>query len=105
VDGVMQEIWGAIIAYNLVRLEMSKAAIDAGCVPTDISFVRAFHVIQYELLWVAATRAQGKLPKLLQNMRERLVNELTAKRPGRKRDRVVKSKAQRYPTRKIKKLA
>lgn len=105
VDGVMQEIWGTIIAYNLVRLEMSKAAIDAECAPTDISFVRAFHVIQYELLWVAATRAQGKLPKLLQNMRERLVNELTEKRPGRKHDRVVKSKPQRFPYRKTKKLA
>lgn len=105
VEGVMQEIWGAIIAYNLVRLEMAKAALDAECAPTDISFVRAFHTIQYELLWAAATRAQGKLPSLLQNMRKRLVTELTVKRPGRKYDRVVKSKAQRYPYRKIKKEA
>lgn len=105
VDGVMQEIWGAIIAYNLVRLEMAKAALDGKCAPTDISFVRAFHTIQYELHWAAATRAQGKLPKLLQNMRQRLVTELTVKRPGRKHDRVVKSKAQRYPFRKTKKIA
>jgi hypothetical protein len=103
VDGVMQEIWGAIIAYNLVRLEMAKAALDAGCAPTDISFVRAFHTIQYELLWAAATRAQGKLPTLLKHMRQRLVTELTVKRPGRKYDRVVKSKSQRYPFRKTKK--
>lgn len=105
VDGIMQEIWGAIIAYNLVRLEMAKAALEAGCAPTDISFVRAFHTIQYELLWAAATRAQGKLPTLLQNMRRRLVTELTVKRPGRKHDRVVKSKSQRYPFRKTKKIA
>ncbi|RJG14854.1 IS4 family transposase [Massilia cavernae] len=105
VDGVMQEIWGAIIAYNLIRLEIAKAALDAGCAPTDISFVRAFHTIQYELLWAAATRAQGKLPSLLQNMRQRLVTELTVKRPGRKHDRVVKSKSQRYPFRKTKKIA
>lgn len=105
VDGVMQEIWGAIIAYNLVRLEMAKAALDAGCAPTDISFVRAFHTIQYELLWAAATRAVGKLPSMLQNMRQRLVTELTVKRPGRKHDRVIKSKSQRYPFRKTKKIA
>lgn len=105
VAGVQQEIWGAIIAYNLVRLEMAKAALEAGCAPTDISFVRAFHTIQYELIWAAATRAQGKLPKLLQNMRQRLVTELTVKRPGRKFDRVVKTKAQRYPYRKTKKIA
>lgn len=104
VDGVMQEIWGAIIAYNLVRLEMAKAALDAGCTPTDISFVRAFHTIQYELIWAAATRAQGKFPSLLQNMRKRLVTELTVKRPGRTTERVVKSKPQRYPYRKTKKI-
>lgn len=105
VEGVMQEIWGALIAYNLVRIEMAKAALDAECAPTDISFVRACHTIQYELQWAAATRALGKLPKLLQNMRKRLVTELTVKRPGRKYDRVVKSKSQRYPFRKTKKTA
>ncbi len=105
VEGVMQEIWGAMIAYNLVRIEMAKAALEAQCAPTDISFVRAFHTIQYELIWAAATRAQGKLPSLLQNMRKRLVTELTEKRPGRKYDRVVKSKAQRYPFKKTKKVA
>lgn len=103
VKGVMQEIWGACIAYNLVRLEMAGAAREADCEPTDISFVRAFHLIQYELIWAAATHAQGKLPSLLQRLRQRLVTELTVKRPGRRFDRVVKSKAQRYPFRKTKK--
>lgn len=103
VDGVMQEIWGAIIAYNLVRIEMAKAALEADCAPTDISFVRALHIIQYELHWMAITRSLGKLPSLLQHLRERLVTELIVKRPGRKADRVVKSKAQRYPYRKTKK--
>lgn len=105
VAGVEQEIWGAMIAYNLVRLEMAKAAIEAECAPTDISFVRALHTIQYELIWAAATRAPGKLPKLLQNLRQRLVTELTVKRPGRKFDRVVKTTAQRYPFRKTKAIA
>lgn len=100
VQGIMQEIWGACIAYNLVRIEMASAAADAGCEPTDISFVRAFHLIQYELTWAAVTRAQGKLPSLLKRLRERLITELLVKRPGRRFDRVVKSKAQRYPYRK-----
>ncbi|SFM08195.1 hypothetical protein SAMN02982985_05665, partial [Rugamonas rubra] len=102
VEGINQEIWGACIAYNLVRLEMANVAADAQCNPTDISFVRAFHIIQYELTWAAATRAYGKLPSLLQRMRQRLVTELTVKRPGRHFDRVVKSKAQRYPYKKSK---
>ena len=45
VDGVMQEIWSALTAYNLIRLEIAKAALEAKCAPTDISFIRAFHTI------------------------------------------------------------
>lgn len=105
VDGVMQEIWGALIAYNLVRLEIAKTALEADCAPTDISFLHALHVIQYELHWMAITRSFGKLPSLLQHMRKRLITELTVKRPGRKADRVVKSKAQRFPFRNVKKKA
>ena len=95
--GIYQEIWGAAIAYNLIRLEIAKAALEAGCAPTNISFIRAFHTIQYELLWAAATREQAKLPSLLKRLRQRLVAELNVSRPGRSFDRVVKSKPQRYP--------
>lgn len=41
--GTYQEIWGTLTAYNLVRLEMSKAALAVKCEPTEISFIRAFH--------------------------------------------------------------
>ena len=102
VEGIMQEMWGACIAYNLVRLEMASAAADAGCEPTEISFVRAFHMIQYELIWAAVTRAEGKLPSLIKRLRQRLVTELIVKRPDRRFDRVAKTKAQRYPFRKVK---
>lgn len=102
VEGIMQEMWGACIAYNLVRLEMASAAADAGCEPTEISFVRAFHMIQYELIWAAITRAEGKLPPLIKRLRQRLVTELIVKRPDRRFDRVAKTKAQRYPFRKVK---
>jgi len=40
-QGIEQEIWGALIAYNLVRLEMAKAAIVAKVEPTDLNFARA----------------------------------------------------------------
>lgn len=103
VAGVQQEIWGALTAYNLIRLEIAKAALEAKCQPTDISFIRAFHTIQYELRWAAVTQAQGKLPALLQRLRKRLVSMLNEKRPGRKCDRVVKAKPKRYTVRVLKK--
>ena len=78
---------------------MAKAALEVKCDPTEISFIRALHVIQYELRWAAATRAQGKLPSL----RKRLVDLLNEERPGRKFDRAVKALPQRYAVRVLKK--
>lgn len=39
VDGVYQEIWGTLIAYNLIRLEIAKAALAVKCEPTEVSFI------------------------------------------------------------------
>jgi hypothetical protein len=102
VEGVTQEIWGALIAYNLIRVEIAKAALEAKCQPTDVSFTLAFRTIQYELYIAAATQAQGKLPAGLKRLRQRLVLDLKEYRPDRKFDRVVKAKAQRYPHTKLK---
>lgn len=102
VTGVYQEIWGTLTAYNLVRLEIAKAALTAKCAPTQISFVRAFHVIQFELHWAAVVRAYGKLPAYMKHLRARLVNVLKEERPGRSYDRAVKARPQRYAVRVLK---
>ncbi|MEC4719495.1 DDE transposase, partial [Noviherbaspirillum sp. CPCC 100848] len=86
-----------------IRLEMAKAALEVKCEPTEISFIRAFHAIQYELHWAAVTRAQGKLPALLQRLRQRLVMLLNEQRPGRKIERAVKALPHRYTVRVLKK--
>ena len=39
--GVRQELWGLLLAYNLVRLEMERAADEAGVEPTRLSFGEA----------------------------------------------------------------
>jgi hypothetical protein len=102
VDGVYQEIWGTLTAYNLVRLEIAKAALAAKCAPTQISFVRAFHIIQFELHWAAVVRAYGKLPAYMKHLRQRLVNLLNEERPGRSYDRAVKARPKRYAVRVLK---
>ena len=103
VDGVYQEIWGTLIAYNLVRLEIAKAALTVKCDPMEVSFIRAFHLIQFELHWAAVTRSYGKLPASMKHLRERLVSLLNDERPDRKFDRVVKAKPNRYTTRVLRK--
>jgi hypothetical protein len=105
VDGTEQEIWGAMIAYNLIRLEIAKAAIEAKCEPTQISFTTAMFTIQHELMFMGPAMSPGNIPARLKQLRERLVLDLKASRPGRKFDRVVKAVAQRYPERRLTKQA
>ncbi len=103
VAGVEQEIWGTLIAYNLLRLEIAKAALTVKCEPTEVSFIRAFHLLQFEIQWAATTRAYGKLPDILKHLRQRMISLLNEERPGRSCDRAVKAKPKRYTIRVIKK--
>lgn len=103
VEGVYQEIWGTLTAYNLIRLEIAKAALVVKCEPAEVSFIRAFHLIQFELHWAAVTRSYGKLPQSMKHLRERLVSLLNEERPGRKFDRAVKGRPRKYDVRVLKK--
>ncbi|MGH8352775.1 MAG: IS4 family transposase, partial [Pseudomonas sp.] len=48
-ETVKQEIWGALLAYNLVRLEMAEVAREAKVAPTELSFIRALHSAHRQL--------------------------------------------------------
>jgi hypothetical protein len=97
--GITQEIWGALIAYNLVRLEMARAAQEAKAQPTDLSFIRALHYIQLELSFAALLRAPGNIPGKLHRLREQLKEAIKEERRGRQCPRLVKSRPSRYDTR------
>jgi hypothetical protein len=101
VEGSRQEIWGMLIAYNLVRLEMARTAEEAKCKPNSISFVFALATFQFEMTHAAVLHAQGNLPGVLKRMRKRMITELNIYRPDRKFARVTKAKAQRYPERRV----
>ncbi len=91
VEGVYQEIWCTLIAYNLIRREIASAAWEAKFEPPDISFVRVLHTIQHKMMWAAITPAYAKSPTGLKRLLERLKSLPNEKRPGRACDRVVKS--------------
>jgi len=91
-----------LITYNLIRLEMAKAALEAGHAPEELSFIRSFHTIQYEMTWASVTRSYGKLPALLKRLRERLKQLPNEKRPGRRCAWAVKSRPFRYTVRFLK---
>jgi hypothetical protein len=98
-QGVRQEIWGIAIAYNLVRLEMERAADEAKVEPTRISFVYALSLICREWQRANAPRAAiGNIPRDLATLRlnlKRLV--LPPRRSNRSFPRAVKLKMSNYP--------
>lgn len=97
-DGVRQELWGIAIAYNLVRVEMERTAIEAQVPPTRISFTGALAVLRDELGRMGGPRfLPGTIPKRLQGLRRDLKRLIL---PPRRTDRVfpraVKLKMSNY---------
>ena len=94
-ETVCQEVWGALMAYNLVRLEMAQIAVEAEVPPTQLSFTAALHYLRHEWGWMAI-EAPRKLPTHLIRLRNRLADLLLTTKRGRKYPRVVKSIPRRY---------
>lgn len=93
---VRQELWGILLAYNLVRLEMERIADEAGVEPARISFVTALRFICDEWLWCAIA-SPGAIPKHLRNLRAKLTTFiLPLRRSARAYPRAVKIKMSNY---------
>jgi hypothetical protein len=97
-DGVRQEIWGIALAYNLIRVEMARAAAEAGVAPTRISFVAALSIIRHALLMSSTPPlAPGKIPARLLDMRRHIkLLLLPVRRSERRNPRAVKIKMSNY---------
>jgi len=93
---VAQEMWGLLITYNLVRLEMQRTAAALGVPPCRISFVATLRecVLQWN---VAASGSPGAIPGQLATMTDRLRHfVLPPRRPERVFPRAVKIKMSNY---------
>lgn len=96
-EQVRQEIWGILLAFNLIRLEMERVADEAGVQPTRISFITALHLICDEWLWCASA-SPGAIPRQLKRLRADLKRFiLPPRRPKRRYPRAVKIKMSSYP--------
>ena len=96
--GVEQELWGIALAYNLVRLEMERAAEIAAVPPVRMSFVACFRAIKFQLLLFAAI-SPGKMSKVLERFHLDLAAScvLPPRRTERLYPRAVKIKMSNYP--------
>jgi hypothetical protein len=97
-EGVRQEIWGIALAYNLVRVEMERAADEAGVEPNRISFVNALAFIRNAwAAWSTQPLAPGRIPQGLLQLRYALkLLILPPRRSGRAFPRAVKIKMSAY---------
>lgn len=94
--GVLQEVAGIGIAYNLVRVEMARVAKELKVPPTKISFRHALMLIRNFCLgaWGAAP---GALPRRLGSLdRDMKLLELPDRRRKRQYPRHVKIKMSNY---------
>jgi hypothetical protein len=94
-DGVKQELWGILLAYNLVRLEMASIATEADVEPTRISFVESLRLIRDEWEWLSVT-SPGAIPKRLEALRRNVKRYVLPPRRDRTFPRAVKIKMSSY---------
>ncbi len=94
-EGVLQELWGLGIAYNLVRMMMCTVASEARVSPHRISFWNALLVIR-NFLVMAWDDKPGTLPGLLASMRQHIALLILPERRLRSAPRQVKVKMSSY---------
>jgi len=96
-EGVKQEIWGILLAYNLVRMRMCEAAEQAGVEPTRISFTHSLRLIRVFCTVLAWTTAPANLPKRLMDLDMSIpLLLLPERRSERRYPRHVKIKMSNY---------
>jgi hypothetical protein len=94
---VQQELWGLLLAYNLVRLEMERVADETGVSPLRISFVAALRLVVDEWSWSTTTASPGAIPRHLTDLRDKIrLYVLPPRRPERTYPRAVKIKMSNY---------
>lgn len=97
VELVYQELWGVLLAYNLIRREASLAAVSHGYRPDEVSFKFACQFIAAELINMAIAVSPANTPKRLKNLRGNIAVLFLQKRPRPSRPRAVKISKTRYP--------
>jgi Insertion element 4 transposase N-terminal/Transposase DDE domain len=94
-DGVRQELWGILLAYNLVRLEIESIATEHKIEPTRISFVESLRLIRSEWEWLSVA-SPGAIPKRLATLRRNVKRYILPPRRKRSYPRFSKINSNTY---------
>lgn len=102
--GVIQELYGLLIAHYLVRALMHEAAQQAGLDPDRLSFVGAIKVLQKAVPEFQMT-APEQLPALYQRLLRDIARKRLPKRRLRSNPRVVKRKMSNFKLKRAEHMA
>ena len=97
IDLVYQEVWGLLLAYNVIRREASQAAVAFGRVPSDIRFKLACQYIAVQLIVMAAANPISATGRRLAELRAGVGGMFLDHRPRPSRPRTVKISKTRFP--------
>ena len=94
--GVIQEIYGVLLAHNAVRALMHEAALRVDVDPRTLGFMHAVRVVRdaVPLMRAAPTAA---LPRMYEAMIRQIGQGLLPPRDGRINPRVIKVKMSKWP--------
>lgn len=97
VELIYQEVWGLLLAYNVIRREASQAAVSHGRAPHQIRFKLAYHYIAAQLIVMAAAHPVSRTGARLSELRAGVASLFLDDRPRPSRPRTVKMSKTRYP--------
>ena len=92
-DIVRKEVWAHLLAYNLVRALMARAAAGAGARADELSFCGAWHALNAFLPRFQGARTEAEGLRLWR----RLLELIGRRRVGRRPDRYEPRKVKRRP--------
>lgn len=93
---VRKEVWAHLLAYNLLRGLMARAAEEAGLLPLQVSFKGSLQMVQAfaAVLWTAEVE---ELEEIMRRLREAIREHRVGDRPNRCEPRKRKRRAKHYP--------
>lgn len=94
--GILQEIYGILLAYNAVRFLMHEAALSVDIDPRRLSFIHAVRVLRESTPLLRAAPAD-RLPRLYAGMVAHIAQGRLPSRDNRINPRVIKRKMSNFP--------
>jgi len=94
---VYQEVWGLLLAYNIIRREASQAAVAFGRAPGGIRFKPVAQYIAVQLIVMAAANPISATGRRLSEWRAGIGGLFLEHCPRPSRPRAVKISKTRYP--------